>query len=112
MKLKRLLLTFLLLFLSTTAFSVISFSESLDIHATNMGVEFYESGQDVDQTKEKDSTFPNTSTTIKPEGGNKLSSMLPSTGEEAVRFLAILGSVLLIFSGMYYIKKWYQAFKA
>lgn len=104
MKLKKILLTCLLLFLSISSFSMISFSQTTDGQKTKMGVEYY-SGNVGRDKKSDDSP-------LKPAGGNKLSSMLPSTGEEAVEFLVILGSVLLIFSGMYYIKKWYQAFKA
>ncbi|MDA9470108.1 LPXTG cell wall anchor domain-containing protein [Enterococcus sp. 5H] len=110
MKLKKVLLTCLLLFMSITSFSMISFSQTTDGQKTKMGVEYYDGNLARDQ-KTDESSFPNTSG-IKPAGGNKLASMLPSTGEEAVKFLAILGLVLLIFSGMYYIKKWYQAFKA
>lgn len=109
MKLKKVLLTCLLLFISITFFSMVSFSQTIDGQNTKMGIEFYDGDTSEDQTD--DSSFPNTSS-LKPKGGNKLSSMLPSTGEEAVKYLVILGSILLIFSGMYFIKKWYQAFKA
>ena len=109
MKLKKVLLTCLLLFISITSFSTISFSQTTDGQGTKMGVEYY--GDDLAKDQTDESSFPNTSS-IKPAGGNKFSSMLPSTGEEAVKYLVILGSILLIFSGMYFIKKWYQAFKA